>query len=456
MVLGTMKKWIIGIALFAVVMALLSGLFVNSKLHKMYGGYTKLAKVGLPNDHAQSYALTHVNVLTPPADEFVTDQTVLIDDGEVASVGANNKLPTGIKTIDGKGMFLVPGYTDSHVHLWESENDLLLYIANGITQIREMNGSKQHLRWKQEIEKGRIGPDMFVVSPQLATFGLIEGWFVGWTQRKVIVRSDEDVERAVQTFKDEGYDAVKASSFLSKEAYVKLSEATKEKSLPLIGHIPLDAGLNYLWRSNQIEVAHVEELMKALRDEFLGYTSDNADEFLDYVRSRSDAVADQLIAKGISVTSTLSLIDSFYRLKVDLKEVLNASQLQFANPGITEGTIITSHGMGWLPDVNIYRWPDEWDKKQRRKSLIYWKAYSKAQHIVFEALLKKGVPVMAGTDANVPVTVPGFSLHDEMRALNDAGMTRAQVLASATSVPAKWMKMKTGQIRPGYKANSCC
>lgn len=452
-----MKKWIIRSTLFVVVLATAGALifyvFVDRELSKMYGGHTEVAEINLQNNTPSYYALTNVNVLSPSADSFVSDQTVLVDDGAIVSVGANEEFADDRPIIDGNGMYLVPGYTDSHVHLWESENDLLLYIANGVTQIREMNGLPVHLRWKEEIAAGRPGPDMFVVAPQFATFGLFEGIFVGWTQHKVIVRSEKQVNQAVKSYAKKGFDAIKASSFLDKEGYVALSVATKENAIPLVGHIPLAVGLDDLWRSNQTEIAHVEELMKALRDEFGGYSDENANEFLEFVRSRSDDIADHMNENNISVTSTLSLIDSFHKQKSDLDAVLGAAELEYENPGISEGTMITSRGIGWLPDVNIYRWPGDWDLERRAKSLIYWKTYAAAQHIVIDALLEKSVPIMAGTDANVPVMVPGFSLHEEMQALNDAGMSPSQVLMSATTTPAKFMKTNTGKISAGFKAN---
>ncbi|PHR60339.1 MAG: amidohydrolase [Robiginitomaculum sp.] len=432
---------------------LLTGAFMNYELSKMYGGHTQLAQLKLEDKTPSYFALTNVNVLTPSADKFISDQTVLVDQGTILSVGANVEFADDTPTIDGQGMFLVPGYTDSHVHLWESENDLLLYVANGVTQIREMNGSKAHLRWKAQIQAGRLGPDMFVVAPQLATFGFFEGLFVGWTQNKVIVRTETQVNKAVQSLKDDGYDAVKSSSFLDKDSYTALSNAAANISIPLVGHIPMAVGSEEFLNSNQIELAHVEELMKALNREFGEYTSRNADSFLEFVRSRSDDVADRLLQEKKSVTSTLWLIDSFSRQKTNLGEVLRISELSYANPGITEGTVITSRGMGWLPDVNIYRWPDNLEEARRQRSIVYWKTYAEAQHIVFESLLKKGVPIMAGTDANVPVTVPGFSLHDEMITLNKAGMSPSQVLASVSSVPSKWMQTNTGEIRANFKAN---
>jgi len=46
---------------------------------------------------------------------------------------------------------------------------------------------------------------------------------------------------------------------------------------------------------------------------------------------------------------------------------------------------------------------------------------------------------MTGTDANHPPTVPGFSLHHEFASLEKVGMTSAQILRSATSIPAHWL-----------------
>jgi len=152
-------------------------------------------------------------------------------------------------------------------------------------------------------------------------------------------------------------------------------------------------------------------------------------------------------------TTTLELIDSFQRQKSDLQTELGAAKLVYENPGIAEGTVITSRGMGWLPDVNIYRWPDQWNDDRKARSRLYWQTYAEAQHILFEAFMARGVAIMTGTDANVPVRVPGFSLHEEMAALQAAGMSPAQILASATSVPGDFMGTSTGQVRPGQKAN---
>ena len=452
-----MLKWIVRIGLGLCVLALLgmvsTYVFIDRELNRMYGAFVEVAEPDLPPPGPDAYALVDVNLLAPEGDVFVPGQAVVVDAGLIRSVVPADSVPAGLETVDGQGRYLIPGLTDSHVHLWQSENDLLVYVANGVTQVRDMNTVPVNLRWRAEIEAGRIGPDIFAVAPQFATFGPMEGAFVGWTQRKTIVRTGDQVHDAVKEFSDEGYDAVKASSFLDKAGYEAMSDATRAQGIKLVGHLPIAIGLDDLWASNQSEVAHVEEFVKILDREFGGYGPDEADAFLEYVRERSGDVSARMIEQGISVTSTLALVDSFQRQKTDLHGELDAAELVYENPGIAEGTVITSRGMGWLPEVNIYRWPEGLTDDRKARSRVYWQAYADAQQILFDAFLKAGVPIMAGTDANVPVRVPGFSLHEEFVALQAAEMSPAQILASATSVPSDYMGSNAGRIEAGREAD---
>ena len=245
------RRWVAGVAFMAGAAALGTYLYIDNELTRMYGGLTKVAEHNIGHYEHDLIAISNVNVLAPASDRFVASQTVIIRDGIIASVSDGTTIPTDAQVIDATGMFLVPGYTESHAHLWKSENDLLLYLANGVTQVREMNGSEQSLLWKDEIEGGRLGPDLFVVAPQLATFGLLEGLFVGWTQNKIMVTSEQDAIRTVGALKAAGYDAIKASSFLDLDNYLSVNVATQKHAMPLIGHIPDAIELDELWASHR-------------------------------------------------------------------------------------------------------------------------------------------------------------------------------------------------------------
>src|SRR4030095_15981312 len=113
--------------------------------------------------HPTVVAVTHVTVILSPTSGRIADQTVLIRGNRIAAVGKNGaaKLPPGVRIVDGRNKFLVPGFWDSHVHLTlAGESSLQLFIANGVTGVRDMVGDPAMLRdWKDRIARGSlIGP----------------------------------------------------------------------------------------------------------------------------------------------------------------------------------------------------------------------------------------------------------------------------------------------------------
>jgi imidazolonepropionase-like amidohydrolase len=69
--------------------------------------------------------------------------------------------------------------------------------------------------------------------------------------------------------------------------------------------------------------------------------------------------------------------------------------------------------------------------------------------------MASGIEILAGTDTPNPLMVPGFSLHDELAALEGAGLSRYQVLASATVKAAEYMgwEKEAGTVTPGKRAD---
>ena len=451
-----MTTWIIRIATTLIVLtlisALIAGVMVNRSVEAMFGGHTPPAAFGIEDLRTptpERYVLSGVSVLDPTRERFVGNQAVVIDGGQISSVGPDTEVPSELPRFDGQGRFLVPGYTDSHVHLWNSPNDLLLYLANGVTQVREMHGLAHHLDWREQINHGRLGPDLFVVASQLADYGFWEGLWVEWTSKRNVVGDTEDAADTVRALHAQGFDAIKAGSFVNAENFAVASQLTRELETPLVGHLPVEVELEALWDTHQKELAHVEELVKGLMREFGRVNSRNTDEFLSYVQTRRNDVAQRVAESGITVVSTLALSNRFGDQITDLETTLTDIQLEYVNPGVAEG-----RAMGWLPGVNRYELPESsrsegWRERHR----IYWQAYAQAHQLMFEELLEHGVPILAGTDASVPVMVPGFSLHQELQAMVDAGMSEAQALESATSAPGDWMAWNTGRVQPGYRAN---
>ncbi|MEM6316927.1 MAG: amidohydrolase family protein [Bacteroidota bacterium] len=106
-----------------------------------------------------------------------------------------------------------------------------------------------------------------------------------------------------------------------------------------------------------------------------------------------------------------------------------------------------------MPDVNLYKLRPELTAEEKAGEKEFWETYARACQILAKNLSAKGVKLLAGTDANLPPTAPGFSLHDELVSLQNAGMTPAQILRAATKDSADFMKSNTGQIKEGMAAN---
>lgn len=448
------KKWVLRISLGLMQIITAGVFFANYELKHMFGGYTDVVDTSQFVVKPMPTTITNVNILSPDGSRFIVNQTVRIDGGIIISIDSISEAPANDLIIEGQGKYLIPGLVDSHVHSWQSPNDLLLYVANGVTYIREMMGSAEHLKWRQDIEDGkRLGPKLFVASNKVQSFGQLQGWFMNWSQGNINLIDADNAFSTLNNISNKGYDAVKLGTFLSNENYKVLSSETDKVGLPMIGHIPLSVSLSELWNSNQTEVSHIEEFVKALNTEFGFVNSENAKEFLKFVTDRSDDVANNIVKNGIAVVSTLSLTESFAEQKFDLDRLLKSIQLSYANPGIIEGTVLTSRGLGWLPTVNLYRLPENLSSEEQVDSKIFWETYAKAHQILLKAMAENGVQILAGTDSNIPVMVPGFALHNELKSLTLSGMSPSQALRSATAIPAIRMGMESGKILPNYRAD---
>ena len=121
----------------------------------------------------QAIAITHVTVLSPGDATSLRDQTVVVRGNRIASLApaASTRLPPHTRMLDGRGKFLIPGLWDMHVHtdVPEGRGVLALYVANGVTGVRDMGGHWDTLRtWRRAIARGELmGPRLVVSGPYL-------------------------------------------------------------------------------------------------------------------------------------------------------------------------------------------------------------------------------------------------------------------------------------------------
>lgn len=446
------KKWLL-FTLTLLILITLGAMLAFERLgRQIYGQGTERVEPEQFRPLSKDVVITNVQVLSPDGARFLSNRSVYLQDGLITRIDSGRVIPGPGELIDGAGKFLIPGLIDAHVHLFKSSNDLLLYLANGVTQVRELIGEPAHLRWKKEIEAGRIGPRLFVASPRLGSFSAGQGLLMEKTQGFINVKNAESAGRIVKKLHRQGYDGIKVYSHLNRESYLAVTATARELGMPVFGHVPWQVSLEDIWENGQSGVAHLEELMNALSREF-GRVHGREGEFLTYLEKRSAALARNLRQNDIAVTTTLWLTESFVRQKFELDQVLREVALEYQNPGISEWSPYIPGGLGWLPGVNRYTLPAGLSAEELEGQRKFWDTYARGCQILLKKLNDNGVMIMAGTDANLPPAVPGFSLHDELQSMYRAGMTNSEVLRSATQTPAQWLGIKSGQVAPGYRAD---
>src|SRR5437016_897579 len=212
------------------VFAMLCLLFTTAALH---------AQV-LPDQ--RSLALTHVNIIGVTGAHIRKDMTVIVRGNHIVRIGKATRvrLPLDAKILDARGKFLIPGLWDMHVHTvfgdWipgGKEVALPLFVANGITGIRDMGGDLDTLlQWRSEISAGTLpGPRMIIAGPMLD----------GPKSRfpsSVSIATPEEGRKAVDDLKARGVDFIKVQSFIPREPYFAVADEARKQGLVLAGHVP--------------------------------------------------------------------------------------------------------------------------------------------------------------------------------------------------------------------------
>lgn len=137
-------------------------------------------------------AIVNVNIIPMDSERILESQTLIVEKTKIIKIGPSSlvKIPKNTRIIEGKDKFLIPGLMDMHVHLEES--DLQLFLANGVTTVRNLNGDESHLALRRKVAQREIlGPKIYTSGP------LISGSEINW-KIKAVPKSQEDVKNIVK------------------------------------------------------------------------------------------------------------------------------------------------------------------------------------------------------------------------------------------------------------------
>src|SRR5215467_8495847 len=187
-----------------------------------------------PTEGAGSIYITHVTVVDTETGKELQDRTVTISGDRISEVkdSKDTKLPAGAKIVDGSNKYLIPGLWDMHVHFTRLDSTLPLYIASGVTGVREMFGPPDANKFRAELAaKHLIAPHLYLASP------IVDGKPPVWPDSIAVGTADE-ARKAVDEQKQRGADFIKVYSLLSREAYFAIVDEARRQNIPVGGHVP--------------------------------------------------------------------------------------------------------------------------------------------------------------------------------------------------------------------------
>lgn len=351
-----------------------------------------------------SYLIKNVNVIPMTQDTVLVSQMVYIKEGRIASIGDSLEIDN-IQIIDGRNGFLMPGLVDMHVHVWDKQ-ELGLYLANGITTIRNVWGMPMHLRMKKEISSDKIfAPVFFTTGPKLTG-----PEFAGDDNLQLYSR--EDAIKKVISYKARGYDFIKTYDGLPKEIFDAIIEQAKVSEMDVVSHPSHKVPYSYHFNSQIITIEHAEDIVQ----QPLNYQ-------LDTLKLNQVVEAFSLSVKT-SFCPTLIVYYNIYNMIIN-DDILTSKEVEYMNPLIKI-----------FDSKNQF---ERWQNAKKNHSSIEKKILD--QHNFHLLAIKKlhdaGVNIVCGTDAGIGITVPGLSIHQELRFYSNAGLSNYEVLKTATINPSK-------------------
>ncbi|MFZ2054304.1 MAG: amidohydrolase family protein [Candidatus Aminicenantales bacterium] len=414
-----------------------------------------------PAEAQATLVFTHITIIDTSGGPNKTDMTVFITGDRITDIKPSAKVrgPRGAQVIDGTGKFLIPGLWDMHAHYFDSAY-LSLFIANGATGVRIMAGDPYDFKQREEIAKGfLIGPRMVIGSP------LIDGPKPLWPG-SISVSNEVEARKVVRQMNEIGYDFIKIYQLLPREAYFAIADESKKLGIPFVGHLPSSIRATEASDAGQRSIEHLsseplgillacsskeEELYKTREKAFEGVSQQPrtpsqlaayrsfANKVLEsYDDEKASALFALFVKKSTWQCPTLTVLRSYRYL--DDKNFTNDARLKYMPKAKRESWELKNDP--WVSPLTAEDWAVE--KKVYRKELA-----------LVGAMHRAGVKLLAGTDTGNPYCFPGFSLHDELGLLVEAGLTPLEALQAATYNAAEFLGMmdSIGTVEEGKIAD---
>lgn len=425
--------------------------FTEIEMKHLFWALLAALLFALPAQSSEPIVFTGVTIIDATGAPPQPGMSLVLEGDRIIALGKTGEMatPANARVLHAEGKFVIPGLWDMHVH-WYDEPSLPLFLVNGVTGVRIMCGFPVHLRWRNEVNAGKLlGPRFNLAGP------IVDGPQPVWLDSLRAANSAEG-RKAVRTIKDAGYDCVKIYNYLPRDAFLGLAQEAKRLQMPLVGHVPYavsaleatDAGQKCIEHLNAISLA-CSSREAELRKRWTTPLDPEAPATVIHLRfdieaeesldaDKAAALFAHLVKNGTWVTPTLVV--------------------RHDHAGLRDRDATKDPHARWLPQSLAARWKTRRAATLERLGVVDFANYKRSSEkelCLVKALHGAGVRLLAGTDSGALDCYPGFSLHDELELMVRAGLTPLEALQTATKNASEYLgkQAEAGTVERGKIAD---
>jgi len=321
---------------------------------------------------------------------------VLVIDGRIRAIGEGLVSDSDPRVIDVRGKHLVPGLIDAHVN-FDPEHDAL-YVAAGVTLVRDLGGDHARLRLEKAAERRDLVP-----GPTLISAGAPLDGDPPAAATAVVLRSAEACENYLPILFEEGVDFLSVLPGLPEDAWRKAITMAHERELKVFGPRPA---------------------RRTLADAIAGGQ--------DGFHALDSLLPPETHWDGVTQDELGAAVVALAQARAPLVPLLYASALRLEDQEQSP----VRHALASL----LAPWYESWWRLELAQRQPYLapehrgagEAVLAKQARLLAALFDAGAVLVPGSGAPQPWCLPGTSLHQELAQWVAAGLSPAAVLDLAT------------------------
>ena len=366
----------------------------------------------------RAIAITGASIVDVVNGRLLRNSTVTINGPTIVSIASKGAPAAGAIVVDGRGKFVIPGLWDMHAHVGGTPEWLPLYVANGVTGIRDMGANLDSiLKLREATASGTLlGPRIVAAGP------ILDNPPGDWPFR-MRVRTADEGRSAVRMLKGRGVDLIKVHDHTPHDAFFAIAEEARRQKLPVAGHVPIGLTVEQVIDAGQGDIEHLSNLQ-------MWRPCSGGDE---YRPEPCRPFFEMLARRGIWQTPTLAAASELTTIGTPASAI-SADQLVYASKRL--------RGF-WAENRRLFVTGPEMVRR--------FKAAAQTGAVVTKDMANAGVGVLAGCD----MMVAGFCVHDELEFMVRGGMTSATALRTATINPARYFGLQgtVGTVAAGQRAD---